>query len=74
MLTSFDWLESDKKILLWGSTGDEVKELQKRLGLNPDGVYSEFTMREVMKWQKKNNIQPNGMFGPNGQQVMGYVL
>ena len=36
-----------------GSTGEDVKKLQSKLGLNPDGVFGPGTEKAVKEWQKR---------------------
>ena len=47
-----------------GSTGDTVKELQTKLGLNADGTYELRTKRAVKDWQAKNGLTADGIAGP----------
>ncbi|MBI3509059.1 MAG: peptidoglycan-binding protein [Bacteroidetes bacterium] len=46
-----------------GSTGEEVKTIQKILGLNPDGIFGGATKRAVQDWQKKNGLGADGIVG-----------
>lgn len=68
ILIPYGWLEKciedSTQFCLWGSTGEGVKKIQRKLNLKVDGVYGEFVMREVMKFQKTQGIQTNGMVGP----------
>ena len=47
-----------------GSRGEEVKIVQKKLGLTVDGVFGPKTEAAVKEFQKKNGIYPDGMVGP----------
>ncbi len=47
-----------------GSTGDTVKALQTKLGLNADGIYELRTKRAVKDWQAKNGLTADGVAGP----------
>jgi len=47
-----------------GSTGDTVKALQTKLGLNADGTYELRTKRAVKDWQAKNGLTADGVAGP----------
>ena len=51
-------------VLNVGSTGDTVKALQTKLGLNPEGTYELRTKRAVKDWQAKNGITADGVAGP----------
>ena len=73
-----NWLEkiygdTPSQYVFYGSSGDMVMNIQAELGLKADGGYGEFTMREVMKWQKVHGIQPNGICGPQTLGAMGLV-
>lgn len=50
-------------MLKLGSTGEDVKILQKRLGLIADGVFGPLTEKKVIEWQKSNGITPDGIVG-----------
>ncbi len=59
-----------------GSSGDQVKNLQKRLkelnyyNGNVDGTYGEGTTAAVMAFQLKNNLTVDGKAGPATQRVL----
>lgn len=53
-----------------GSKGTDVKMLQKHLGLDQDGVFGEVTKRALIKWQALNNLDADGVAGPNTLAVM----
>ena len=66
--------------ILWqGARGDSVKELQKRLrqeGLNPgriDGFFGPVTKKAVTAFQKKQNLFPDGLAGPQTLGALGIV-
>ena len=46
-----------------GSSGDQVKKIQKALGINADGVYGQQTSDAVRAYQKANNLQVDGEVG-----------
>ena len=46
-----------------GSIGEDVKKLQEKLGLNPDGSYGSGTEGAVKEWQSKNGLTPDGVVG-----------
>jgi putative chitinase len=50
-------------ILKIGSSGEDVKKLQSKLGLNADGVFGPGTETAVKKWQKDNNLTADGIVG-----------
>lgn len=51
-------------MLRLGSTGDEVKKVQKALGLDQDGHFGKVTQAAVVAWQTDNDLQPDGIVGP----------
>lgn len=51
-------------VLKLGSTGDEVKKLQEKLGFsNPDGDFGPNTEAKVKEWQKANGLLDDGIVG-----------
>ena len=50
-------------ILKIGSTGEEVKKLQLKLNLSPDGSFGPGTEKAVKKWQIDNNLTSDGVVG-----------
>jgi len=46
-----------------GSRGDEVRELQRRLNLKPDGIFGLKTHLAVKEYQKKHNLFVDGIVG-----------
>jgi putative chitinase len=46
-----------------GSTGEDVKTLQSKLGLSPDGVFGPGTEKAVKAWQTKNGLIVDGIIG-----------
>ena len=58
-------------LLKKGSKGNEVKELQKFLGLTADGVFGPQTEKAVKKWQWENGLTDDGIVGPETSKYMG---
>lgn len=50
-------------LLKKGSTGEDVKKLQAKLGLNPDGSFGAVTEIKVKEWQKANGLTADGVVG-----------
>jgi putative chitinase len=50
-------------ILKIGSSGEDVKKLQSKLGLNADGVFGPGTETAVKKWQIDNDLAADGIVG-----------
>jgi putative chitinase len=51
-------------LLKIGSKGEDVKKLQSKLGLSPDGVFGSGTEAKVKEWQKTNGLGVDGIVGP----------
>jgi putative chitinase len=50
-------------LLKLGSSGDDVRKLQTKLGLDPDGSFGPATENAVRDWQSQNNLDPDGIVG-----------
>jgi putative chitinase len=50
-------------LLKKGSTGDDVKKLQAKLGLGADGVFGAGTEAKVKEWQAANGLGADGIVG-----------
>ena len=46
-----------------GSTGEQVKQIQKALGLKADGIFGRGTESAVKKFQKENGLYVDGKVG-----------
>lgn len=46
-----------------GDSGDDVRELQLGLGLNPDGVFGNATKTALIHFQNKHKLNPDGVCG-----------
>jgi putative chitinase len=51
-------------LLKVGSSGDDVKKLQQKLGLDADGIFGPGTERAVKDWQDANGLDADGIVGP----------
>ena len=76
ILVPATWLSATwTGLLLPGSIGPAVHESQEKLGVDVDGVYGISTALAVMKYQASQNIQPNGMIGPDtANALLGHVI
>lgn len=50
-------------LLKVGSTGDDVKKLQEKLGISADGVFGNGTATKVKEWQAANGLTADGIVG-----------
>jgi putative chitinase len=50
-------------LLKVGSTGDDVKKLQEKLGLAADGIFGPGTQSKVKEWQAANGLTADGVVG-----------
>lgn len=46
-----------------GSTGEEVKRIQTKVGVNADGVFGAITENRVKEWQEANGLVADGIVG-----------
>lgn len=53
-----------------GSTGDDVKLIQRKLGVSADGIFGPQTQRATVEWQKKHGLSADGIVGPKTLQRM----
>ena len=53
-----------------GSKGDDVKVLQKYLGINPDGDFGPKTLLKVKEWQKSKGLTPDGIIGDKSWAII----
>lgn len=54
-----------------GSSGDNVKVLQTKLGLTPDGDFGPATEKAVKVWQEKNGLTADGIVGNTTWSKLG---
>ena len=54
-----------------GSSGDNVKTLQTKLGLTPDGDFGPATEKAVKVWQEKNGLTADGVVGNTTWSKLG---
>jgi len=53
-----------------GMEGDDVKKMQKALGIEADGIFGPGTTTAVKKWQRENGLEADGIVGPKTQARM----
>lgn len=54
-----------------GDKGDDVKALQKKLGVEVDGNFGLKTKKAVLNIQVKNGLRADGIVGTNTKKVLG---
>jgi len=62
-----------KRLLKKGCKGDDVKELQKKLGIAITGTFDEATRIAVKKFQKANKLTQDGKVGKNTAHKLGWL-
>ena len=58
-------------ILTKGTSGEPVKRLQAKLGVETDGDFGSNTEKALTAWQSKNALKPDGVAGPDTFMAMG---
>lgn len=58
------------KLLKIGMRNDDVKQLQKKLGITTDGIFGNNTLKAVKEFQKKNNLVADGIVGKNTNAIL----
>jgi peptidoglycan hydrolase-like protein with peptidoglycan-binding domain len=53
-----------------GVKGEDVKIIQKFLGLNADGVFGKKTAEKVKEWQMMKNLTADGIVGSKTMLLM----
>ena len=56
-----------------GSRGDDVKTLQRKLNLQPDGIFGVLTDEAVREFQKSKGLTIDGIVGPATWAALGVV-
>ena len=64
---------ASSRLLVYGLTGNDVKEVQARLGVRADGIFGRATRRAVENFQSKHNLTQDGIVGPLTKKAMGLV-
>lgn len=73
----FTFLGRAYSLSKYGSTGNEVKQIQKKLKNwgyydgNVDGIYGSKTVAAVKKFQRKNGLSVDGIAGPKTLAALG---
>lgn len=56
-----------------GSKGNDVKELQKKVGTKADGIFGNNTRLAVITFQKNNKLTADGIVGKNTAHALGWT-
>ena len=54
-----------------GSKGAIVKQIQKKVGCYPDGIWGRLTTEAVKNWQREKGLTADGIAGPRTLATMG---
>ena len=60
-----------RPVLRTGSRGHDVRTLQSRLSLIPDGIFGPVTEDAVKAFQRSQSLQPDGIGGPETWDALG---
>ncbi len=58
------------KTLRFKDIGTDVRMLQKKLGITPDGIFGNITLRVVRAFQLSNKLNPDGIVGPKTNELL----
>jgi len=67
-------LDFGTRTLKVGSKGEDVKELQRALGLKDDGIFGPNTKEVVMQFQKEHGLSADGVVGTNTRAKLKEVF
>ena len=62
------------RLLKKGCKGNDVKELQKVLGIKADGIFGDNTKAKVKVYQKSHGIFADGIVGKNTAHKLGWTF
>lgn len=63
---------STRPMLIRGSVGPAVKDLQVRLGVDIDGIFGPGTEAAVRQFQERNGLDPDGIVGPKTNAALDF--
>ncbi len=62
---------SSEVVVKRGDRGSAVRMIQQELGISADGVFGEQTERAVKRFQRRHNLEPDGIVGPLTRGALG---
>lgn len=62
------------RLLKKGCKGNDVKELQKKLGIKADGIFGNDTLKAVKKFQKVHKLEVDGIVGKDTAHKLGWTF
>lgn len=62
------------KTLRVGSTGNDVRELQKVLGIEQNGLFDEFTKEQVALYQTLHSLSADGIVGSKTREMLNGIV
>lgn len=66
-----DIMEDD--VITTGERGELVKQIQRVVGLNPDGIYGAATIAKVKDYQRSKGLLADGVVGKRTLAIMGIL-
>ncbi len=64
------WKITSARMIRRGDRGEDVKALQKKIGVTADGIFGPNTEKAVKAFQKKNGLTADGIVGPKTQTAL----
>lgn len=61
------------RLLKKGCRGNDVKELQKKVGTKADGIFGNNTANAVVKFQKSKKLKQDGIVGKDTAHKLGWL-
>lgn len=62
--------DEQRPTLRRGMRSPEVAQLQRMLGVEPDGIFGPGTEARLRAWQRDYALVPDGIFGPRGWEML----
>ena len=62
------------RVLKKGCRGNDVKELQKELGIKQDGIFGNTTLKKLKVYQKANGLNVDGVVGEKTAHKLGWLF